>query len=90
MIGQVDPQNWERRYEIDKNSWHETWLLYGRDLEIHEDMERLSEAVYQPYQAHLDKMIRKNDKLWVGKDMFGMMPHRDMMSTSSSAQRVMI
>ena len=60
MIGQVDPQNWERRYEIDKNSWHETWLLYGRDLEIHEDMERLSEAVYQPYQAHLDKMIRKN------------------------------
>ena len=64
MRGQVEPQNWERRFEIDRNSWHETWLNYGRDLEIQEDMEWLSEAVYQLYQVHLDRMIRKNDKLW--------------------------
>ena len=27
-------------------------------------MDWLSEAVYQFYQVHLDRMIRKNDKLW--------------------------
>ena len=64
MRGQVAPQNWERRHEIDKNSWHETWLNYGRDLGIQDDMDWLSGAVYQFYQAHLDMMIRKNDKLW--------------------------
>ena len=64
MRGQVDPQNWERRYEIPKNSWHETWLSYERDLEIQDDMHRISEAVYQFYQVHLDRMIRKTDRLW--------------------------
>ena len=29
-----------------------------------ERMDWLSEAVYQFYQVHLDRMIRKNDKLW--------------------------
>ena len=51
-------------YEIDRNSWHETWLTYQRDLEIQEDMEWFFEAVYQLYQVHLDLMIRKNDKFW--------------------------
>ena len=62
MRGQVDPQNWESRFEIDKNSWHETWLNYERVLEIQDDMDWLSEAVYQFYQVHLDRMIRKHDK----------------------------
>ena len=65
MRGQVDPANWERRHEIPMNSWHETWPNYQRDIEIQDDMGWLSEAVYQFYQVHLDKMIRKNDKLWV-------------------------
>ena len=64
MRGQAYPANWERRYEIPKNSWHETWLNYQRDIEIQDDMDWLSEAVYQFYQVHLDRMIRKNDKLW--------------------------
>ena len=64
MRGQVDPANWERRHEIPMNSWHETWPNYQRDIEIQDDMGWLSEAVYQFYQVHLDKMIRKNDKLW--------------------------
>ena len=38
--------------------------MYERDLEIQEDMEWLSEAVYQLYQVHLGRMTRKNDKLW--------------------------
>ena len=66
MRGQVEPQDWERRYE--------------RDLEIQEDMEWLSEAVYQLYQVHLDRMIRKNDRLWGENSTTGMMPRRDMMS----------
>ena len=80
MRGQVEPQNWERRYENDRNSWQETWLIYERDLEIQEDMEWLSEAVYQLYQVHLDRMIRKNDRLWGENSTIGMMPRRDMMS----------
>ena len=35
-----------------------------RGIEIQDDMDRLSEAVCQFYQVHLDKMMRKNDKLW--------------------------
>ena len=46
------------------NSWHETWLNYQRDLDIQEDMEWLSEAVFQFYQVHLDRMIRKNELFW--------------------------
>ena len=62
--GQVDPQGWARRYQINKSPWRETWLNYERDLEIQDDMDWLSEAVYQFYQVHLDRMIRKNGKLW--------------------------
>ena len=47
-------------------SWHETWLNYERDLEIQDGMGWLSEAVCQFYQVHLDRMIRKNGKLWGG------------------------
>ena len=57
MRGQADPANC-------KNSWHETWLDYQRDIEIQDGMDWLSEAVYQFYQVHLDRMIRKNDRLW--------------------------
>ena len=63
MSGQVDPANWDR-HEIPMNSWHETWPNYQRDIEIQDDMDWLSEAVCQFYQVHLDRMIRKNDKLW--------------------------
>ena len=35
-----------------------------RDLDIQQDMEWLSEAVFQFYQVHLDRMIRKNELLW--------------------------
>ena len=45
MGGQADPQDWERRFEIPKNSWHETWLNYQRDIEIQDGMDWLSEAV---------------------------------------------
>ena len=64
MRGQGPPNNWENRRNVPMNSWHETWLNYQRDLDIQEDMEWLSEAVYQFYQVHLDRMIRKNELLW--------------------------
>ena len=64
MRGQGPPNNWENRHNVPMNSWHETWLNYQRDLDIQEDMEWLSEAVYQFYQVHLDRMIRKNELLW--------------------------
>ena len=65
MRGQGPPNNWEKkRRNIPMNSWHETWLNYQRDLEIQEDMEWLSEVVFQFYQVHLDRMIRKNELLW--------------------------
>ena len=54
MRGQVDPANWDRPHEIPMNSWHETWLKYQRDIQIQEDMDWLSEAVYQFQQDHLD------------------------------------
>ena len=46
------------------NHWHEKWLNYQRDLNIQEDMDWISEAVFQFYQVHLDRMIRKNELLW--------------------------
>ena len=63
MRGQGPPSNWENRHNVPMNSWHETWLNYQRDLDIQEDMEWLSEAVFQFYQVHLDRMIRKNELL---------------------------
>ena len=65
MRGQDEPLNEETRHEIPKNSWHEKWLNYERDLEIQEDQDWLSEAVFHSYQKHLDKMIRANDLLWM-------------------------
>ena len=64
MRGQPESENWERQHEISTNSWHEKWLNYQREFEIQDDMDWISEAVYQFYQVHLDRMIRKNDKLW--------------------------
>ena len=64
MRGQGLPSNWENRGNIPMNSCHEQWLNYQRDLEIQEDMDWLSEAVFQFYQVHLDRMIRKNELLW--------------------------
>ena len=56
MRGQDVPKIWESRHSIDMRSWHETWLNFHMDW--------LSEAVFQFYQVHLDRMIRKNGLLW--------------------------
>ena len=64
MRGTTQPTNWSQRFEIAKQSWPERWHLFERDLPIQADMEFLAEAVYQFYQNHLDKMIRKNELLW--------------------------
>ena len=64
MRGQGEPQGWEDRFDIDRERWSENWLLYERDLMIQEDLEWLSEAVYQFCRKHLDKLIRENDRMW--------------------------
>ena len=64
MRGQPEPLNWENRHDIPMNSWHGKWLNYQRDIQIQDDMDWISEAAYQFYQVHLDKMIRKNGMLW--------------------------
>ena len=64
MRGFKEPQSWNQRYDVNREQRSEQWLFYERDLSIQADLEWLSEAVYQFYQVHLDKMIRSNDKLW--------------------------
>ena len=64
MRGQKDPVGWENRHQIPQDHWHEKWLNYQRDLDIQSDMDWITEAVYQFYQKHLDKMIRSNEMLW--------------------------
>ena len=64
MRGQVPPQGWEERFDIDRDNWRESFLLYERDLAIQKDLEYLTEAVFVFYTKHLDKFIRENDKLW--------------------------
>jgi hypothetical protein len=64
MRDQGEPPGWEERFDIDRDQWSEAWLLYERDLMIQEDLEWFTEAVFQIYHKHLDKLIRKNDKLW--------------------------
>ena len=63
MRGTSEPLNWSQRSDIPKQNWQERWHLYERDLSIQADLEFLAEAVYQFYQVHLDKMIRKNNLL---------------------------
>ena len=64
MRGQVEPPGWDERFDIDRENWRERFLLYERDLEIQQDLEYLSEAVFVFYTKHLDKFIRENNKLW--------------------------
>ena len=64
MRGQVAPDGWDDRFDIDRDNWRERFLLYERDLAIQKDMEYLTEAVYVFYTKHLHKLIRENDKLW--------------------------
>ena len=64
MRGQSVPNNWENRRQIPMEHWHEKWLNYQRDFDLQEDMDWISEAVYQFYQVHFDRMIRKNELLW--------------------------
>ena len=64
MRGQVPPQGWEDRFDIDRDNWHESFLLYERDLAIQKDLEYVTEAVFVSYTKHLDKFIGENDKLW--------------------------
>ena len=64
MRGQVPPNGWETRHEVDRDQWHETILLYERDEAIQRDLEYLTEAAFVFYTKHLDKFIRENDKLW--------------------------
>jgi hypothetical protein len=64
MRGQEEPQGWEDRFDISRENWHESFLLYERDLRIQEDLEWFVEAVFVFYTKHLDKLIRENDKLW--------------------------
>ena len=64
MRGQVPPQGWEDRFDIDRDNWRESFLLYERDLAIQKDLEYVTEAVFVSYTKHLDKFIGENDKLW--------------------------
>ena len=64
MRGQVPPQGWEESFDIDRDNWRESFLLYERGLAIQKDLEYLTEAVFVFYTKHLDKFIRENDKLW--------------------------
>ena len=64
MRGQEEPQGWEDRIDIARENWHESCLLYERDLMIQEDLEWFTEAVFVFYTKHLDKLIRENEKLW--------------------------
>ena len=64
MRNQKDPRGWDDRHQIDRDQWPERWHLYQRDLDIQSDMDWITEAVYQFYQKHLDKMIRSNEMLW--------------------------
>jgi hypothetical protein len=45
MRGTGEPTGWANRLEIDGDQWSENWLLYGRDLQIQDDMEWLVETV---------------------------------------------
>ena len=63
MRGQVPPQGWEESFDIDRDNWRESFLLYERGLAIQKDLEYLTEAVFVFYTKHLDKFIRENDKL---------------------------
>ena len=54
----------QERFDIDRDNWRESFLLYERDLAIQKDLEYLTEAVFVFYTKHLDKFIRENDKLW--------------------------
>ena len=63
MRGQEEPQGWEDRFDISRENWHESFLLYERDLRIQEDLEWFVEAVFVFYTKHLDKLIRENGKL---------------------------
>ena len=76
MRGQVDPPNWERRFEIPKGSWHETWLNYERDVR--------SKMTWIGYLKQCTNSIRFTWMGWSGrmtsfgvisfeKGMFGMM-----------------
>ena len=86
MRGQDVPNNWESRRNMDMSSWHEKWLNYQRDLDIQQDMDWLSEAVFHFYQVHLDRMIRKNELLWGDfcrpKYITGMRSQRSMRNSS--------
>ena len=53
----------QERFDIDRDNWRESFLLYERDLAIQKDLEYLTEAVFVFYTKHLDKFIRENDKL---------------------------
>ena len=64
MRGATEPRSWKDRFTIPKDDWPERWMLYKRDEAIQADLEFIAEAVYQFYQVHLDKMIRKNNLLW--------------------------
>eukprot|EP00435_Cladocopium_sp_Y103_P063415 s194_g25.t1 len=44
--------------------WSENFKMYRRDEFIQQDLEILTEPVFDMYQKHLDKLIRSNDKLW--------------------------
>ena len=49
MRGQVEPPGWDERFNIDRENWRERFLLYERDLEIQQDLEYLSQAVFVFY-----------------------------------------
>ena len=64
MRGQDEPEGWEDRLSFDRDQWPEVWHLYERDLLIQDDMEWLVETVFTFYRKHLDKLTKKNDRIW--------------------------
>ena len=54
LRGEHPPRDFENRGTIDQDQWSENWKVYSTNLEV-----------FDFYQCHLDKFIRKNDKLWI-------------------------
>ena len=65
MRGEPEPRQFENRNTINRSKWSENWIIYDQNLLIQKDFEYICEAVFNFYQHHLDKFIRKNDKLWM-------------------------
>ena len=60
------PENYDKRYDVDRNLWPQQWLDYERCELIQSDFQWTMEAIYELFKKHLFGQVHQEESMPMG------------------------